>query len=119
MDEITNVNLKKAVMRNLKSHVGEAEAISSESLALWLKTAGFANVPDLQRKVRDIIHDLRQEGTPICSRAGKGYFWPASLEEVEATHQYLDTIAKDQLYTAKQIKDGGIKLFGGQQGLGI
>ena len=120
MDEIISNNLKKAIQRKLEEHhTGEANAISSKSLAGWLKSVGFENVPDLQRVTREHIRQLRQEGVAICSRAGRGYFWPASLEEVEATHQYLDTIAKDQLFTAKQIREAGIRMFGGQQGLGI
>ena len=119
MDEIISENLKKSILRKIQNHVGEDAAISSKSLAGWLRTVGFQNVGDLQRVTREAIRQMRQSGVPICSRAGKGYFWPANLEEVEATHKYLDTIAKDQLYTAKQLYQAGIDLFGGQQSLGL
>lgn len=119
MNEITEVNLKKSIQRIIESKVGEENAITSKALTGWLRSVGFENVPDLQRTARNVIRELRREGVPICSRAGRGYFWPKDLEDVQQTYDYLNGIANDQHYTAKQLKEGGINLFGRQRGLGI
>ncbi|MCL4473529.1 MAG: hypothetical protein M1455_06270 [Actinobacteria bacterium] len=54
------------------SHKGQKHAIKAPALA--------ADLGISDREVREIIHDLRVTGEPICSGA-HGFYWPVSRED--------------------------------------
>lgn len=117
MDEITRKSMKKTITNLVRTRVGVDQAIGSESIAGYLRANGFRDVYDLRRKARDVIRELRREGVPICSKSGKGYFWPAKLEDAIETAEEIAHAARDMQYTASLIKDNARRMFGDQQSL--
>tara|TARA_Y100001963_G_C6781993_1_gene450463 strand:+ start:537 stop:857 length:321 start_codon:yes stop_codon:yes gene_type:complete len=66
------------------------------------------------RVVRDVIHELRLEGNPICGD-GSGYFWPKYKSEWDRTAQRLGSFVKN----LKEAIDGGDSFYNkdGQEAL--
>jgi hypothetical protein len=94
---------------------GADSAISAENLAG--KASSFLNESVNGRQVRQVIHDLRISGQPICS-GQNGFYWPASLQEVlnTADHEFRSE-ARSMLATARALREAGRRLFGGQLGM--
>jgi|GEM_PF-3272830 len=72
----TSKTLRDAMLIHLRTqHIGIKKAVKSRYLARQYCTT--------DRKVRAAIHELRNEGHPICSSVGKssGFYWPASMRE--------------------------------------
>lgn len=115
-DEITQKRLKDAVLARILGRKGKSQAIPYRQLTEEIRPA-FRTVPDLKRKVRDATHELRRDGVPICSKAGRGVYYPEDLEEVLETAEDLERVARDLHYTAKQIRENGRRKFGSQQKL--
>lgn len=72
----TERELRSAILVQIRTQrVGLKNAIKSRYLALHFCTT--------DRKVRAAIHQLRNEGHPICSSVGKprGFYWPRSMRE--------------------------------------
>ena len=99
-------------------HAGLKKVITGKDLTDALKSNGFPSLS--QRQLRLTIRDMRRQGIPICSKAGYGYFWPRSIEDVQACRAVeFDSKAKDMLVTDKAMMNGAIVLFGSQGSLGI
>lgn len=110
--------LERAISNAIKPHVGSGSAVTGADFTSHLKFMGFRSLT--QRQLRIAIRDMRRKGIPICSKAGKGYFWPESLEEVQACQAVeFESKAKDMLATGKAMMDGAIALFGNQRRLGL
>lgn len=55
--------------------------------------------------MRSVIHALRMKGYPICA-SGRGYWYPASGDELKAYIESLEARANDQLEAAAGLKLG-------------
>ena len=58
------------------------------------------------RLVRDVIHELRLEGNPVCGDS-KGYFWPKYKNEWDRTAQRLGSYVK----WLQEVIDGGNSFY--------
>lgn len=75
------MNEQCEIMRDLiKEQVGKSNAIKSKTLEVLFSTKGAS--------VRRMINILRRHGYPICS-SKSGYWWAASVEEIEKTKEHL------------------------------
>jgi hypothetical protein len=103
------------VLAVLQGRVGVINAISAADLAS--KASAFYNVEITGREIRQVVHDLRISGQPICS-GSNGFYWPDSLQDVLRTADLeFRSEAKSLLQTARKIREAGRRLFGGQNRL--
>ena len=111
--------LESAIKNKLEfGQKGVENAVSGKDFVNWLITHGFSKLT--HRQLRMAIRNMRRDGEPICSKAGQGYFWPTSLNEIKnCVEVEFQKKAKDMLFTGKLIMDAGIHLFGAQRGLDI
>jgi len=100
------------VLALLRERVGVDQAISAADLAA--KATAYYGDAIGEREVRQIVHDLRLEGQPICS-SGDGFFWPASLQDVlDTAEREFRSHARSMLMVARRLRQAGNRLFGGQ-----
>lgn len=59
----------------LSRHVGAQNGLTAAQISSHL------NIP--MRRVRSLVSDLREEGTPVCGKPNTGYYIAATLEELE------------------------------------
>jgi len=109
--------LTNAIRSKLKiSHVGIHAVIKGADLCAWLNDNGFPTLT--HRQMRHAIREMRRQSVPICSAGGRGYFWPASLDDVLQCRQTeFQAKAKDMLYTGRKMYEGAISMFGNQRSL--
>lgn len=116
--------LQSCVLMALKNAVGHSQRISRSVLVIRTKQAFLFHtnpasgqaVPG-ERKIRNVIRDLRRAGALIMSTGGrKGGYWKAeSLAEVkEFCLAELESRAKDLFYTASQLEAAALAEFGRQ-----
>ena len=110
--------LEKAIRSILEGRIGTEKSITGEALTNHLNLYGFATLT--QRQLRYAIRDIRRQGIPICSKAGRGYFWPRTLEDVQKCQAVeFESKALDMLKTGKAMMDGAVALFGNQGRMGL
>ena len=80
---------------------GEENAVTTKELAQYLNWHN--------REVTQHISDLRCNGALICS-SGKGYFLPASVEEVEKFYKQMSSRQK-KIGKAKKPAEEYIKMY--------
>jgi hypothetical protein len=108
-------NLDGYILALLQEHSGADHTIPAEVLAS--KASTFFDAKITGRDVRQVIHNLRQAGNPIC-RGQQGFYWPAELENVFACANYeFRSEARSMLLTARKLRNAGRALFGGQHRL--
>lgn len=85
VSEIEDYHARK-VARILSGHVGQANAVTKDSIARQVFGGGDEhNTSDAAtRKVRVIVSQLRERGLPVCANSGAaGYYLPANTAEAE------------------------------------
>jgi len=105
-------DLDSYVLALLRKRVGTDRAISVDKLAA--EASVFYGNAINEREVRQIVHDLRFSGQPICS-GPSGFYWPDTLQDVLdcADHEFRPA-ARSMLLTARKLRQAGKALFGGQ-----
>jgi hypothetical protein len=100
------------VLALLRKRIGTERAISVDRLAADASIF-YGNTLN-EREVRQIVHDLRFSGEPICS-GPSGFYWPDTLQDVLvcADHEFRSA-ARSMLLTARKLRQAGKALFGGQ-----
>lgn len=79
------VDMKKEVLDCfLADHVGRGNAVHSRVLERKYSLNG--------RTLRNIVHELRQQGHPICSDS-TGYYYAANQDEIENAAARLGALA--------------------------
>jgi len=91
-------------------HRGKDNAIGGHALA---KRMEFGNIREVQAQVE---HE-RQNGHPICSAPGIGYWYPSSLEDADHCIAWLKDMGLKHMRDARLIEDalaedGQAVLFG-------
>lgn len=76
------------VLSELQRHIGKANGIHVRELTQRI-TGQLVNGEPQERKVRQVINDLRMDGAHICGHPSTGYFMAATPEELEETLQFL------------------------------
>ena len=90
MYEIAEDVPRKVLTRLTSWHHGQENGISAARLAGQLGMT--------EREVRRAVAYLREEGSPICAHPKRGYFYPATREEMEET---LDFLHKRSLHSLR------------------
>lgn len=75
------------VLSELQYHIGKTTGIHVRELTQRI-TGQLVTEPQ-ERKVRQVISDLRMDGAHICGHPATGYFMAATPEELEETLQFL------------------------------
>ena len=72
---------KHDLMAVMVHHCGKSKGISCSRLA------GLLDIPE--RRVRQLVTELRDDATAICGQPSTGYFIAQTHEEMEATLDFL------------------------------
>lgn len=88
------------VLNELSKHVGQKNGIHVRELIQAATGQVFTSAP-MERKVRQIVVELRMEGHQICAHPATGYFMAATPAELQETCKFLSDRAMSSL---KQIQ---------------
>lgn len=102
-----------AVLTVLQHHIGEANGIHVADLVRQIKghphTTGA-----LERRVRQIVTELRLDGQHICGHPATGYYMAATPEELQATCEFLFQRAMTGLQQISRMKNVSLPDLRGQ-----
>lgn len=76
------------VLSELTHHHGQEEGIHVRDLVARI-TGQQTNSAALERKVRELIVELRMDGHPICAQPGSGYYLAATEVELNTACEFL------------------------------
>ncbi len=79
---------KATVTAALASHIGEANGIHARDLACKL-TGALQAGPVAERKLRQVITELRMDGQHICGTPEAGYYLATDVAELNKTCAFL------------------------------
>jgi hypothetical protein len=88
---------RDTVLFALACHVGEANGVSASDLVREI--CGDTS-PNLERKLRTEIEELRRVGQHICGHPSTGYYMAANDDELARTVQFLHDRAMTSLSQA-------------------
>lgn len=88
---------KFVVTEVLQNHIGKANGITGEDLAV---ASGCAN----SRVIRHLIDELIEDGLAVCSHPSRGYYIAANVEEVEHTCQFHRGRALHELHKEAKLR---------------
>jgi hypothetical protein len=96
----------------LSRHVGAERGITVRQLAHELLggTTTDKNVASLERTIRNLVVELRNEGHHICAHPSQGYYIAATPEELQQTvdhlvHRALCSLDQARAMTGKALPD--------------
>lgn len=101
------------VLTELQGHVGKDNGIHVRDLVARI-TGQQAACEPLERKVRQIVVDLRMEGHHVCAHPTHGYFMAASAEELNETCEFLYDRAMTSLTQVSRMKQVSLPDLRGQ-----
>jgi hypothetical protein len=76
------------VLNALQRHIGKGNGIHVRDLVRQV-TGQTTDTEHLERKVREVITELRMGGQHVCGHPSSGYFIAADAEELTATCNFL------------------------------
>ncbi|WP_304308096.1 hypothetical protein [Pseudacidovorax intermedius] len=79
---------KEMVLLELQRHVGRENGIHVRDLVSRI-TGQLVNGEPLERKVRELVAELRRDGHKVCAHPADGYFIAADHTELMATCRFL------------------------------
>lgn len=86
---------REQVLAALQACRGRDNGVSASMLCQALL---FPNAtPAAERRLRQLVEELRLEGHPICSHPSSGYFMAGSPDEIEAACAFLHSRAMTSL----------------------
>lgn len=80
----------------LARHIGSRNGIRADHLA--------AELGCTERKLRDFISELREEGVAVCGHPSTGYYIAATADELESTCQFLRARAMHSLVLESRLR---------------
>lgn len=95
----------------LRAKVGREQGIHVKQLVQLITNSSDSHPAD-ERRVRDLINDLRMKGHPICGRPESGYFIASNLGELDKTCNYLKGRAQSTLDLVERMQSGAAVLAG-------
>lgn len=104
----------ETVLVALQGRRGAANGITSRDL-VYVVTGRVSNADE--RKLREIIVKLRNDGHPICAHPALGYHFASTPSELDATIHYLVSRAMTSLRQASAMKRIAVPDLYGQLGL--
>lgn len=87
---------RQDVAAALAAHVGVARGVTAKALAERLGVH--------ERKLRDLISELREEGIAVCGKPESGYYIAENAEELEETCQFLRSRAMTSLHLEARLR---------------
>jgi hypothetical protein len=79
---------KQQVLTELERHVGRENGIHVRDLVAQI-TNSVLHADATERKVRDLVAELRAEGQRICAHPASGYYIAANNRELDDTCRFL------------------------------
>lgn len=102
-----------AVLSVLQHHIGEANGIHVADLVRRIKGQTHTSAA-LERRVRQIVTELRMDGQHICGHPATGYYMAATPQELEATCEFLYQRAMTGLTQISRMKNVSLPDLRGQ-----
>ena len=102
------------VLSALQARRGAANGITARDLVYVI--TGRVNAAD-ERRLRQVIEQLRNDGNPICAHPALGYHWAANATELEKACHYLISRATTSLRQACAMRRVSLPDLYGQLGL--
>lgn len=78
---------RQTVLAAFARHIGQENGVSARDLVAEI--AGLLLEPGDERRLRNVIEELRREGHHVCGRPETGYFLAANVEELDRACQFL------------------------------
>lgn len=110
-----------AISRNrllevLARHVGKDKGVHAIDLVkeMLVFQVPVADLPRHERRVRELIEELRNEGSHICATPGDGYYMASNDEELNATLEFLYSRAMSSLKKIAAMKRVSVPDLRGQ-----
>lgn len=102
-----------SVLGELQHHIGAANGIHVRELVYRI-TGSVMREEALERKVREIVTELRMEGQHVCGHPSSGYFMAETPEELQATCEFLYQRALTGLKQISRMKNVSLPDLRGQ-----
>lgn len=96
----------------LQAQVGRDQALKAAEI-VELAT-GQRSSADRERRLRELIKQLRLAGDPVCSHSAHGYYWAAEPQEIEAACQWLRGKALSSLAQVSTLRRVALPPVAGQ-----
>ncbi|WP_310614056.1 hypothetical protein [Limnohabitans sp.] len=101
------------VLTELSHHIGRDNGIHVQDLVRRITCESKVNAP-LERRVRQLVAELRMEGHHICAHPARGYFMAATAEELADTCEFLYERAMTSLTQISRMKQISLPDLRGQ-----
>lgn len=101
-----------AVLAVLQHHIGRDNGIHVRDLVQRITGQPATDAPE--RRVREIITELRMDGQHVCGYPSAGYYMAATPEELEATCEFLFGRAMTGLQQISRMKNVSLPDLRGQ-----
>lgn len=95
----------------LRNHIGRARGVNAQQLVTEI--LGRTSAAD-ERRLRDLVVELRLQGHHVCGRPRDGYFLAADEIELEETLKFLRDRALTSLTQASRMRGISIPDLVGQ-----
>lgn len=105
------------VLAALARHVGRDKGVRIQELVYEI-TGETLRSEGAERKVRELVSDLRESGVAICAYPGDGYYIAASAAELELACAFLRGRAMHSLRLEAQMRRISLGELLGQLRLG-
>ena len=101
------------VLTELSHHIGRDNGIHVGPLVARITQQGQRN-EQMERKVRQIVTELRMEGHHVCAHPARGYFMAATPEDLNETCEFLYDRAMTSLSQVSRMKQISLPDLRGQ-----
>jgi hypothetical protein len=91
------------VLTELSNHIGKNNGIHVGPLVMRITGQSTRNEPN-ERRVRQIVAELRMDGNHICAHPARGYFMAQNPEELNDTCEFLYERAMTSLSQISRMK---------------
>ncbi|RMG56327.1 MAG: hypothetical protein D6717_06835 [Gammaproteobacteria bacterium] len=93
---------KSDVLEALRAHIGSMNGVHARDLVKEI-TGGYS-CPPLERRLRQLITELRLDGHHVCAHPETGYFMAANEDELNQTCLFLYERAMTGLAQVSRMK---------------
>jgi hypothetical protein len=101
------------VLAELQHHIGSANGIHVRELVQRI-TGQLHTTDGQERKVREIVTELRMDGQHVCGHPATGYFMAETPEELQDTCEFLYQRAMTGLTQISRMKNVSLPDLRGQ-----
>ncbi len=91
----------------MRQHRGSAQGAGVSALAR------AHSLPE--RRVRELVSELREDGVAVCAHPSTGYFLPETADELQQSIDYLEHRAKKSLMLAARMRAMSLPGLPGRQ----